>query len=165
MISKILNRAKPHTVKVATLGLVIVLLEILLHLFGVDTENYMIFSSNVHWSIFLFLFVMYGEYRSQIKPKKTPKEPWLISTLKSIGIYFGLFLLLLLYILASPSAEILFQENGKMLLQDGSKIYVDSAHHFYMYKHHKSIIALTALLFFYMGFLFPLAKEIKDSHE
>ena len=165
VISKILNISKSHSVKVVTFGITIVILEILFHLFGIETKEYMLFSLNIHWSIFLFLFIMYGEYKFKMKPKETIKESWWLGILKTIGMYFGLFLVLILYVSISPSGEILFEESGKILVQDGSRIYVDSINNFYVYKHYKSIIALIVLLFIYIGIFFPLAYEIKSINE
>ena len=160
---------KPKTLIVTQIGATIVIIEILLRLFSVETSNYFIFSGNIHWLIIFSLVVLNIELGGLKKDREIEsiESGFLENLLKSFAnilitlLSFGL-IIILYSTLGTPSGEILFQEGDKVLIQDGHIFRVVSENSFYMYKHYRYILGLGLLLIIYFGALLPLAKEIKE---
>jgi len=174
MYPEILTRSKTKALIITQLGAGVAILEILLRFFSIDTNNYVIFSFNLHWFIIFYLvalntelggFKKYSrENRETTYQDKSILEDIFIGLANMLSTVFAFVLVIVLYsTLGMPSGEILFQEENQALILDGHIFRVVSVDSFYMYKHYRYILGLSLLLIVYFKALIPLAKEIKES--
>jgi len=172
-IVKTLKKVQPKIVHITLMGMGLVFIEMIFHLFGEETKSYIIFSSNIHWAVIFLLisihFLNVESKPSQViqrvsdKHEKESFEPYLPSF-----IIISLYLILIYFyiLLNEPNGEILFEEGEKVLIVGRDALLrVIDLDSFYMYKHYQSIVGLLFLLLFYIDILIPASLFLRRDYE
>ena len=173
IIVKTLKILKAKIVHITLMGIVLIFIEMIFHLFGEETKSYIIFSSNIHWMIIILLVSIHflnveskpsqAIQRVSDKHEKESFEPYFPSFI-SISLY--LILIYLYTFLNRPNGEILFEEGERVLIVGRDAVLrVIDLDSFYMYKHYHSIVGLLILLLFYIDMLLPASFFVSRDYE
>ena len=173
IIVQTLKKVKPKIVHITLMGMGLIFIEMIFHLFGEETKSYIIFSSNIHWAVIFLLisihFLNVESKPSQViqrvsdKHEKESFEPYFPTF---ISISFYLILIYFYIFLDRPNGEILFEEGEKVLIVGWDAVLrVIDLDSFYMYKHYHSIVGLLFLLLFYIDILLPASFFVRRDYE
>jgi len=173
IIVKTLKILKPKIVHITLMGIVLIFIEMIFHLFGEETKSYIIFSSNIHWIIIILLISIHF-LNVETKPSQAIQRVSDNHEKESFEPYFPTFIRILLYLiliylytfLNRPNGEILFEEGERVLIvgRDALLRIID-LDSFYMYKHYHAIVGLLFLLLFYIDILLPASFFVRRDYE
>jgi len=173
IIVQTLKIVKPKIVHITLMGMILIFIEMMFHLFGEETKSYIIFSSNIHWMI-IFLLISIHFLNVESKPSQAIQKVSDKHEQESFEPYFPTFISILLYLillyfyifLDRPNGEILFEEGERVLIVGRDTVLrVIALDSFYMYKHYHSIVGLLFLLLFYIDILLPASFFVRRDYE
>lgn len=164
-ILKILKILETKVLIVVYWGLGIVVIEIILRFFSIDTNQYFLFSGQIHLLIITYLIIIYFYSKSlstQIEAETEEMESILSGFVKMFLFWFFVGITIVLHSkFGEQEGLMLFHEGDKALIIKEHFLEVVSMNDFYKYKDYENMLFLVPLLVFYFLFLLPVAKKIK----